>query len=87
MKYEPFAIERLQDILKIGFKMHEETDFQVVPLDIEQSANSILNMVINNPRGFGVVAYTDDDIPVGILCGGISNYVFSKGSVANDYAW
>jgi len=44
-------------------------------------------MVINNPRGFGVVAYTDDDIPVGILCGGISNYVFSKGSVANDYAW
>jgi len=41
MKYEPFAIERLQDILKIGFKMHEETDFQVVPLDIEQSANSI----------------------------------------------
>jgi hypothetical protein len=87
MKYEPFAIERLQDILKIGFEMHKETDFQVVPLDIEQSANSILNMVINNPRGFGVVAYTDDNVPIGILCGGISNYVFSKGSVANDYAW
>lgn len=87
MKYEPFAIERVRDILSLGLKMHEETDFKVVPLDIEQSASSIMNMVINNPRGFGVIAYTDDGKPVGMLCGGISNYVFSKGSVANDYAW
>ena len=87
MKYKLFAVDRLQDILRLAITMHGETDFKTVPFDVEQTANSVLNMVINNPRGHGVLAYTDDDQVAGMLCGGISNYVFSRGSVANDYAF
>tara|TARA_R110001632_G_scaffold51659_1_gene128627 strand:- start:27 stop:488 length:462 start_codon:yes stop_codon:yes gene_type:complete len=87
MKYEPFAIERLQDIIGLAFKMQQESDFQTVPFDIEQIANSVLRLVIDNPRGFGVIAYTDDGKPSGMLTGSITDYVFSKGSIASDFAW
>lgn len=87
MRYEPFAVERIRDIIGLAMKMQQESDFQTVPFDIEQIAKSLLGMVIKNPRGFGVIAYTDDGEPVGMLCGGITDYVFSKGSVASDYAW
>ena len=87
MKYKPFAIERLQDIIGLAFKMQQESDFQTVPFDIEQIANSVLRLVIDNPRGFGVIAYTDDGKPAGMLTGSITDYVFSKGSIASDFAW
>jgi len=87
MKYEPFAIERLQDIVGLAFKMQQESDFQTVPFDIDQIANSVLRLVIDNPRGFGVIAYTDEGEPAGMLTGSITDYVFSKGSIASDFAW
>jgi hypothetical protein len=53
MQYEPFSIDRLRDILKLGIAMQEESDYVAVPFDIEQSARSIVSMVIDNPNGFG----------------------------------
>lgn len=87
MKYEPFSVKRIADIIGLGMKMQQESDFKTVPIDIEQAAHSIMRMVVDNPRGFGVVAYTDDGQPAGMLAGGLSYYMFSLGSVANDYIW
>lgn len=87
MQYEPFAVERLRDIINLALTMQEESDFKTVPFDIEQTARSVLGLVINNPRGFGVVAYTDEGEPAGMICGSITDYVFSQGSVASDFAW
>jgi GNAT superfamily N-acetyltransferase len=87
MKYEPFSVKRIADVIGLAMKMQQESDFKTVPFDVDQIANSIMRMVVDNPRGFGVVAYTDDGQPVGMLAGGLSYYMFSRGSVANDYAW
>ena len=87
MKYEPFSVKSISDVIGLAMKMQQESDFQTVPFDIDQLANSIMRMVIDNPRGFGVIAYTDDGVPAGMLAGGLSYYMFSRGSVANDYAW
>lgn len=87
MQYESFAVERLRDILKLGIAMQQEGDYNVVPFDIEQAANSIVHMVINNPRGYGLLAYTDDGEPVGMISGSITPYFFSRGYVASDFVW
>ena len=87
MQYESFAIERLRDILKLGMAMQQEGDYNVVPFDIAKAAQSTLDYVINNDNGFGVLAYTDDGEPVGMLAGSITPYFFSKGSVASDFVW
>jgi len=87
MRYEPFSIEKIRDIIGLAMRMQQESDFQTVPFDIEQIANSLVRLVIENPRGFGVLASTDEGEPVGMLCGSITDYVFSRGSVASDFAW
>lgn len=87
MRYEPFSIENIRDTIGLAMRMQQESDFKEVPFDIETMAQSVINLVINNPRGFGVVAYTDKGEPVGMLCGSITDYVFSRGSVASDFAW
>jgi len=87
MKYEPFEVERLRDILQLGMAMQQESDYAEVPFDIAQAANSILGMVINNPNGFGMLAYTDEGEPVGMIAGSISPYFFSQGSLASDFVW
>jgi GNAT superfamily N-acetyltransferase len=87
MKYEPFEVERLQDILRLGIAMQQEGDYAAVPFDIAQAANSILGMVINNPNGFGLLAYTDEGEAVGMIAGSISPYFFSQGALASDFVW
>jgi GNAT superfamily N-acetyltransferase len=87
MEYAPFAVERLRDILKLGMAMQEESDYSAVPFDIAQTANSIMALVINNPRGFGMLAYSDEGEPVGMISGSITPYFFSRGSVASDFVW
>ena len=87
MRYEPFAVERLQDILRLGIAMQQEGDYNVVPFDIAAAANSIMGMVIHNPEGFGMLAYTDEGEPVGMLAGSISPYFFSDGKLASDFVW
>jgi GNAT superfamily N-acetyltransferase len=86
MKYEPFSEENLGDVLRMALNMQRESDYAAVPFDIEQTARSVLGMVINNPNGFGVLAYKDGK-PVGMICGGLAPYVFSRGWLASDYAW
>jgi GNAT superfamily N-acetyltransferase len=86
MQYEPFSIDRLRDILKLGIAMQEESDYVAVQFDIEQSARSIVSMVIDNPNGFGMLAY-DGDKPVGMIAGSVSPYFFSKGKLASDFVW
>ena len=87
MKYEPFEVERLQDILRLGIAMQQEGDYAAVPFDIAQAANSILGMVINNPNGFGLLAYTDEGEAVGMIAGSISPYFYSQGALASDFVW
>lgn len=86
MNYKPFAEENLGDVLRLALTMQQESDYAAVPFDVEQTALSVLGMVVRNPNGFGVVAY-DDGKPIGMICGGLAPYVFSKGSLASDYAW
>lgn len=87
MYYEPFTVERLGDVLKLCLTMQKEGDYNTVPFDVEATAQSVLTYVINNPNGFGILAYTDDGAAVGMLCGSVSPYVFSKGYIASDFAW
>lgn len=87
MKYEPFEVERLRDILQLGVAMQQESEFSAIPFDIEQAANSIVALVVNNPNGFGMVAYTDDGEPAGLIAGSITPYFFSRGWVASDFVW
>jgi GNAT superfamily N-acetyltransferase len=87
MKYEPFEVDRLRDVLQLAFAMQQESQFIAVPFDVEQTANSVMQLVINNPNGFGLLAYTDEGEPVGMITGSITPYVFSRGWVASDFAW
>jgi hypothetical protein len=43
--------------------MQQESQFIDVPFDVEQTANSVMQLVINNPNGFGLLAYTDEGEP------------------------
>lgn len=87
MKYEPFEIARLRDILQLGMLMQQESAFSVIPFDVEQTANSIVGLVVNNPNGFGLLAYTDEGEAVGMIAGSITPYFFSRGWVASDFVW
>jgi GNAT superfamily N-acetyltransferase len=87
MKYEPFEIERLRDILQLGMLMQQESAFSVIPFDVEQTANSIVGLVVNNTNGFGLLAYTDEGEAVGMIAGSITPYFFSRGWVASDFVW
>ncbi len=87
MEYKPFEVERLRDILQLGIAMQQEGDYAAVPFDIEQAAKSILAMVINNPNGFGLLAYTDQGVAAGMIAGSVTPYFFSQGSVASDFVW
>ena len=86
MRYESFALERLRDILHLGLAMHKEGDYQSVPFDIEKTAQAIMDLIIKDENGFGVIAY-DGDKPVGILAGGITQPFFSYSTYAFDYVW
>ena len=86
MNYKPFAEDNLGDVLRLALTMQRESDYAAVPFDVEQTAHSVLNMVVRNPNGFGVLAYHDGK-PIGMICGGLAPYVFSRGSLASDYAW
>jgi len=87
MRYEPFEVSRLLDILQLGIAMHQESEFSAVQFDIEQAAHSIVSLVIENPNGFGMLAYTDDGKPAGMIAGSITPYFFSLGWVASDFVW
>ena len=86
MQYEPFSAKRLRDILTLGIAMQEESDYVAVQFDIEQAALSIMRMVVDNPNGFGMLAY-DGDKAVGMIAGSVSPYFFSKGMLASDFVW
>jgi len=86
MQYEHFSTNRLRDILQLGIAMQEESDYVAVQFDIEQSAQSIIRMVVDNPAGFGALAY-DGDKAVGMIAGSVSPYFFSKGALASDFVW
>jgi len=86
MEYKTFAIERLRDILTLGIAMQQEGAYSVIPFDIERAAQSIIHMVINNPNGFGLLAY-DGDKPVGMIAGAMAPYFFGAGELASDYVW
>jgi len=87
MEYKPFEVDRLRDILQLGVAMQQESEFSAIPFDIEQAAQSIVALVVNNPRGFGMLAYTDEGKPVGMISGSITPYFFSRGWVASDFVW
>jgi GNAT superfamily N-acetyltransferase len=87
MKYKSFDVDTLRDVLQLAYAMQQESQFIDVPFDVEQTANSVMQLVINNPNGFGLLAYTDEGEPVGMITGSISPYVFSRGWVASDFAW
>jgi len=87
MKYEPFAVERLRDTIKLGMAMQQEGDYNKVPFDIERAAQSTVSFIINNKNGFGVLAYTDEGEPIGMIAGSITPYFFGKGTVASDFVW
>lgn len=86
MKYKPFAEDNLGDVLRLALTMQQESDYAEVPFDVEKTAHSVMNMVVRNPNGFGMLAYSGDQ-PIGMICGGLSPYVFSRGSLVSDYAW
>lgn len=86
MEFLPFSIDRLRDILRLGIAMQQEGDYATVPFDIQKAANSIMSMVVNNPSGFGILAYKDDEA-IGMLAGTLSPYFFSNGKLASDYVW
>ncbi len=86
MQYEPFSAKRLRDILTLGIAMQEESDYVAVQFDIEQAALSIMRMVVDNPNGFGMLAY-DGNKAVGMIAGSVSPYFFSKGKLASDFVW
>lgn len=87
MEYKPFEVDTLRDVLQLAFAMQQESEFVTVPFDVEQTANSVMSLVINNPNGFGMLAYTDEGKAIGMITGSITPYVFSRGSVASDFAW
>jgi len=86
MEYKTFAVERLRDILVLGMAMQQEGAYSVIPFDIERSAQSIIHMIINNPDGFGLLAY-DGDAPVGMIAGCLAPYFFGQGTLASDFVW
>lgn len=86
MRYEPFALPLLYDIITLGRAMQEESAFSVIPFSVERSAASIMRLIVDNPNGFGVLAY-DEDKPVGMIAGSLNPYFFSTGGLASDYVW
>lgn len=87
MEYKPFAVHNLRDVINLALAMQQESEFSAIPFDIEQLANSVMSLVINNPNGFGMLVYTDEEKAVGMITGSITPYVFSRGWVASDFAW
>lgn len=86
IKYEHFSADRLLHIVELGIEMQRESDFQDIPMNIEKTATSIMGMVVNNPNGFGMLAY-EDGRAIGMIAGSITPYFFSRGKMASDFVW
>ncbi len=87
MRFEDFSYDNLGDVLRLGLAMHKEGAYSTVEFDVEHTAYCILEMVIKNPDGFGVVVYDKKGVAVAMMAGGASNYFFSPKRRAYDYVW
>lgn len=87
MRFEEFSVNNLADVLRLGLQMHEEGAYSSVEFDVEMTAHCILQMVVNNPDGFGLIAYDHEENPVAMLAGGCSNYFFSRKKKTYDHVW
>ena len=86
MNYTQFSSDRLLNILQLGKRMHEESSYASLPFDAEKAAGAIMQLVVDNDSGFGVIAY-DEDTPVGLIAGGIGSRWFSPSLYAYDHVW
>jgi len=86
VRYEPFALENIRDIVGLGQRMHEESAYSNLRFDIEVAAQSIYEKIVQSDLGFGVIAYKDD-VPVGLFAGSLATHYFGPDIFAYDLAW
>jgi GNAT superfamily N-acetyltransferase len=87
VRFEEFSFNNLADVLQLGLAMHKEGAYSTVEFDVERTAYCILEMVIKNPDGFGVVVYDKNGKAVAMMAGGVSSYFFSPKRKAYDHVW
>jgi GNAT superfamily N-acetyltransferase len=86
MRFEKFSYDNLGDVLRLALQLHEEGAYSSVEFDVEMTAHCIMEMLVKNPDGFGLIGY-DGGEPVAMLAGGVSNYIFSRKRKSYDHVW
>ena len=86
IRYEPFSVENIADIVVLSMKLHEESAARDVPFDIEYTAQSVYEQIIQSDDGFGLLAM-DDDHPVGMIIGKLAQYEFAPVTLGYNHVW
>ena len=86
IRYEPFAVENIADIIALSMALHEESAAREIPFDIEYTAQSIYEQIILADDGFGLLAM-EDDTPVGMVIGKIAQYEFAPVALGYNHVW
>lgn len=86
IRYEPFAVENIADVIALSMQLHEESAARDVPFDVEYTAQSIYEQIIQSDDGFGLLAM-DDDHPVGMVIGRLAQYEFAPVVLGYNHAW
>jgi GNAT superfamily N-acetyltransferase len=87
VRFEEFSLNNLADVLHLGLAMHQEGAYSTVEFDVQRTAYCIVEMVMKNPDGFGVLGYDKDGKAVAMMAGGVSSYFFSPKRKAYDHVW
>lgn len=86
IRYEPFSVENIADIVVLGMELHEESVARDIPFDIEFTAQSAYEQIIRNDMGFGLLAM-EGDIPVGMVVGKLAQYEFAPVLLGYNHVW
>lgn len=87
LRYEPFTVEIIADIIVLGMEMHEESAQRDVPFDIEYAAQNTYLKVIQNPENaFGCMVF-EEDRPVAMIVGFLSTYEYAPVMYAYNAVW
>lgn len=86
IRYEPFGIENIADVVALGMELHEESAASDIPFDVEFTAQSVYEQIICSDDGFGLLAM-EDDHPVGMVIGKLAQYEFSPAVLAYNHVW
>lgn len=86
IRYEDFSVENIADIVVLGMEMHEESVHKDLPFDIEMAAQSAFEKIIQNPHGYGRIAF-DGEHPVGMVAGVLATHDFVPLLFAYNNVW